>query len=117
MERLLGHAVHFAMLKRELLSIFPSLYDFVAKSYNRRQRLWSSAAKEACWAFHLFRLRSVDMKKGWSTMTTASDASLSGIAVCACELSRSDVVKLQDVAGCVKLGYTTVGILSNHVMY
>lgn len=28
-ERLLGHAVHFAMLRRELLSLFRSLYDFV----------------------------------------------------------------------------------------
>ncbi|CAK9012348.1 unnamed protein product [Durusdinium trenchii] len=92
-ERLLGHAVHFAMLRRELLSIFRSLYDFVARSYNRRQRLWASAAKEAKWAQHLFKLCSVNMKRSWSASVTASDASLSGVAVCSRELPLRDVVR------------------------
>ena len=92
-ERLLGHAVHFAMLRRELLSIFRSLYDFVARSYNRRQRLWASAAKEAKWAQHLFKLCSVDIKRSWSSHMSASDASLSGVAVCSRELSVSEVAR------------------------
>ena len=90
-ERLLGHAVHFATLRRELLSIFRALYDFVAKSYNRRQRLWKSAAKEARWAQHLFKLCSVDIKKRWDTVATTSDASLSGVAVCRRELAQGVV--------------------------
>ena len=92
MERLLGHAVHFAMLRRELLSIFRALYDFVHKSYHRRQRLWKSAAKEARWAQHLFKLCTVNMKRTWSSNTTTSDASLSGVAVCSRELA-TDVVQ------------------------
>ena len=91
-ERLLGHAVHFAMLRRELLSVFRALYDFVHKSYHRRQRLWKSAAKEARWAQHLFKLCSVNMKRTWSSNTTTSDASLSGVAVCSRELA-TDVVQ------------------------
>ena len=92
-ERLLGHAVHFAMLRRELLLIFCSLYDFVARSYNKRQRLWASAAKEAKGAQHLFKLCSVDIKRSWSSNMSASDASLSGVAICSRELSVSEVAR------------------------
>ena len=92
-ERLLGHAVHFAMLRRELLSIFRSLYDFVARSYNKRQRLWASAAREANWAQHLFKLCSVSLKRPWSSMVTTSDASLSGVAVCSRDLPVREVAR------------------------
>ncbi|CAE8610344.1 unnamed protein product, partial [Polarella glacialis] len=60
-EKLLGHAVHF-MMRRELLSIFRSLYDFVHSSYSKRQRLWASAAKEASWAASLLLICSADLR-------------------------------------------------------
>lgn len=80
-EKLIGHAVHFCMLRRDLLSIFRSLYDFIQHSYEHRCRLWASAAKEARWASHLLKLCSVNLRRTWSNDVTSSDASLSGVAV------------------------------------
>lgn len=40
------------------------------------------AAKEARWASHLLQLCQADLTKRWSGQVTASDASLSGMAVC-----------------------------------
>ena len=92
-ERLLGHCIHLMLLRRELLSIFRNLYDFVQNCYSSRHKLYESAAREAKWASHLLGLCTVDMKKTWSTTVTASDASLSGIAVCRGEWDFSDVVE------------------------
>ena len=52
-ERLIGHCVHFFMLRRELLSLFRSLYDFKATHLHHRTRLWTSASVEAGWAADL----------------------------------------------------------------
>ena len=80
-ERLLGHAVHVALLRRELLSIFRALYDFVQHNYTGRSRLWVTAAREARWAASLLKLCSADLTRPWDGEITCSDASLSGIAV------------------------------------
>ena len=93
-ERLLGHCIHFMLLRRELLSIFRAMYDFVQKSYHYKSVLFSSAAREARWASSLLGLCSVDLKRTWSEKVTSSDASLSGIAVCTRELPREDVARL-----------------------
>ena len=92
-ERVIGHAVHFCMLRRELLSIFRSLYDFIQHSYWHRTKLWPSAAREARWASHLLKLCSADLTREWSSDTTASDASLSGVAVCRRSMSEADQVR------------------------
>lgn len=97
-ERLLGHTAHICMLRRELFSSLRSLYDFVYAMYNRRHRLWPSARREARWCMHILKLRSVDLHRGWSDDITASDASLSGIAVCRRALSED----LQSELGNVK---------------
>lgn len=81
LERVLGHATHLCMLRRELLSMFRSCYDFIQGSYNSRTRLWSSAAKEARWASHLMKLCTANLRRKWSQDVTASDASLSGVSV------------------------------------
>ena len=81
-QRLLGHAVHFMMLKRCLLSIPRRLYDFVQYAGHRKCRLWTGAAVEAKWLATLLPLCSADLRKQISSVATASDASLSGIAVC-----------------------------------
>eukprot|EP00438_Fugacium_kawagutii_P003956 Skav200396 [mRNA] locus=scaffold1919:156792:162160:- [translate_table: standard] len=93
-ERLLGHATHLMMLRRELLSIFRSLYDFVQGSYHRRSRLWPSATREARWAADLLGLCSVDMRRAWSQVMTASDASLSGLAVTRSEGKPIDIERI-----------------------
>lgn len=89
-ERLLGHAVHLCMFRRELLSIFRSLYDFIHSSYKVRTKLWPSAAKEARWASHLMKLCTCDLKRPWSSSITSSDASLSGIAVSRRDISTAE---------------------------
>ena len=45
-ERYVGHLIDHIMLKREILSILRSLYDFVRDCYHVRARLWPSAARE-----------------------------------------------------------------------
>ena len=82
-QRLLGHAVHFMMLKRYLLSIPLWFYDFVPYAGHRKCRLWTGAAVEAKWMATLLPLCSADRRKQLSSVSAASDASLSGIAVCA----------------------------------
>ena len=69
MQKLLGHAVHFMMLRRELLSIPRSLYDFI-------QRAGPLVGKR-----------------------TASDASLSSIAVCARSALQHEVASIGGVRG------------------
>ena len=91
MERLLGHATHIMMLRRELLSMFRCLYDFVQGCYEKKTRLWPSAVKEARWASKLLLLCTVDLRRPWSTTLTASDASLSGLAVCRSESTSREV--------------------------
>ena len=89
-QRLLGHAVHFMMLKRELLSIPRHLYAFVQQA-NGRCRLWCSAAVEARWIGELLPLCATDLRKQTSALLSASDASLSGIAVCTRTLDEQTV--------------------------
>ena len=93
-ERLIGHCIHFMLLRRELLSVFRAMYDFVQKSYHYKSVLFPSAAREARWASSLLGLCSVDLKRTWSEKVTSSDASLSGIAVCTRELPREEVARI-----------------------
>lgn len=81
-QKLLGHAVHFMLLRRELLSIPRRLYDFVQYAGNRKCRLWATAAIEARWIGELLTLSVADLRRVPSTLLTSLDASLSGIAVC-----------------------------------
>ena len=99
-EKLLGHAVHFAMVRRELLSIFRSLYDFAAVHGSGRTRLPRSAAREAKWISILLQLCSTDLRKSWDTELTASDASLSGIAVCSRHVTLEEVTALGSQKEC-----------------
>ena len=96
-EKLLGHAVHFMMLKRELLSCFRSLYDFVQAKYVSRTRLWQSTAREAAWASHLLLVCHANLRRPWDDQVTASDASLSGIAVCTRQAHAEEVARLARV--------------------
>ncbi|CAE7708857.1 AMY1.1 [Symbiodinium sp. CCMP2592] len=90
-QKLLGHAVHFMMVRRELLSTMRGLYDFVQRVGEGKHRLWSNAAREARWISNLLRVCSTDLTRPWSERVSASDASLSGIAVCLRSASLSQV--------------------------
>lgn len=94
-EKLVGHATHFMLLRRELLRIFHATYRFIQECYSKRARLWPSVAREAKWACWLLGLCSADLRKPWHDRLTASDASLSGIAVCSRDLP---VREIRDIA-------------------
>ena len=90
-QKLLGHAVHFMMLRRDIVSVLRGLYDLVQRVGSGRHRLWSTAAREAKWLSRLLRACSADMTRPWLERVTGSGASLSGIAVCARSASSAKV--------------------------
>ena len=90
-EKLIGHAIHFMMVRRELLSLFRNLYDFVHHGPQQPCRLWRSAAREARWVSVLLSLCSANLRTPWRNTVTASDASLSGIAVCKRDMCLTEV--------------------------
>ncbi|CAK0801113.1 unnamed protein product, partial [Prorocentrum cordatum] len=91
-ERYVGHLIDHLMLKRELLSILRSLYDFVRDCYHVRARLWPSAAREVEQCRRLLPLMSANLRLQWSPTVFAYDACLTGMATCQTTLS-SDLVK------------------------
>ena len=78
------------MLRRELLSCMRNFYDFVQHSYKQKQRLWRSAAREAAWVAKLLTICHANLRRPWSDQG-ASDASLSGVAVCTREAQVTEV--------------------------
>ena len=90
-ERIVGHCIHFCMLRGELLSIFRAVYDFKQVSYNKRTKLWSTAAQEFWCMAHLLDFCFADLRRPWSKVVTASDASLTGTAVCAANWNLQEV--------------------------
>ena len=81
LERIIGHCVHLFMLRRDLLAIFRSVYDFKIACYNKPSRLWKSAAEECRIAAALILTCYADLRQPWSSNITVSDACLSGTAV------------------------------------
>ena len=82
------------MLRREMLSIFRSVYDFKTAHYNKQVRLWRSAADECRWAANLLWICESDMGKQWSGEVTVSDACLSGTATCSMEIHAKDAAEI-----------------------
>ena len=90
LERIIGHCIHFCMLRRELLSVFRAVYDFKIIAYNNRQRLWKTAALECKCMASLLDLCFADLRRPWCQEVTASDASLTGTAVCSTHWGPAD---------------------------
>eukprot|EP00435_Cladocopium_sp_Y103_P026023 s1915_g6.t1 len=90
-ERIIGHCIHFCMLRRELLSIFRAVYDFKVVAYEKRQRLWKTAGHEFLCMASLLDLCFADLRRPWSSKVSASDASLTGTAVCSSTWSTEQV--------------------------
>ena len=88
-ERVIGHCVRLMMLRREFLSVFRSVYDFKTAHYHKPQKLWRSAATECRWAADLLFICQSELSKPWNDTITASDACLSGTAVCSLDIDTS----------------------------
>ena len=82
-ERVIGHCIHFFMLRRECLSVFRAIYDFKQAHYSDRVTLWKTAAEECRQAAALLLVCYADLKREWHSEVTCSDASLTGTGVCA----------------------------------
>ena len=94
LERVIGHCIHFFMLRRECLSIFRSVYDFKQRHYEQRVTLWKSAALECQQAAALLLMCYSDLKREWHSEVTCSDASLSGTGVCAGVFPTDDILRV-----------------------
>ena len=66
-EKIIGHCIHFMMLRRELLAIW-SLYQFVHDNYWHRRRLWPWARSEANWAASLLAVPFADLGRPWTVL-------------------------------------------------
>ena len=92
-ERVIGHCIHFFMLRRECLSVFRAIYDFKQAHYNDRVKLWKTAAEECRQAAALLLVCYADLKREWHDEVSCSDASLTGTGVCAATFDVQQVCK------------------------
>ncbi|CAE8582249.1 unnamed protein product [Polarella glacialis] len=92
LEHVMGHCIHQMLLKRELLCIFRTFYDFISQCYDTPVVVWPSVVKEARWAATLLRLCHSNLRRPWDLLVTASNASLTGIAVTSARRELPDVV-------------------------
>ena len=91
-EAVLGHITFLCLMRRELLSIFHTVYRFVRESYTTFQRLWDSAREELNAFLGAMVFIEADWSQPWTPYVYASDASLRGFGV------SQSVWPLQDVA-------------------
>ena len=78
-ERLVGHATFVALLRREVLSVFASVYTFARRHYERPTRIWPSFARELRLFADQLPLVFWDVKATWSPDVIATDASEWGL--------------------------------------
>ena len=90
-ERILGHAIHLPLVRRELLACIRSLYDFVQSYYDKRVRLCKPLAQECAVLGSLLKIAFTDFKRPFSEHVLISDACKTAIAVHQAKWSISDV--------------------------
>ncbi|CAK0824653.1 unnamed protein product, partial [Prorocentrum cordatum] len=81
LEMVLGHMTFMALVRREVLSIFHSVYAFVAQSYHAFSVLWPTVRDELnCYLGIMVMLES-SWTRQWAPVVYSSDASLCGYGV------------------------------------
>ena len=90
-EVLVGHITIAALLRRELLCVLRSCYDFIGMHYTGRTRLWTRVKQEMLMVRGLLILLYSDNTAGWSTTVAAVDACENGYAVVTTEWNESNV--------------------------
>ena len=80
-EAVLGHITFLCLMRRELLSIFHTVYRFVRESCTKFQRLWNSAREELDAFLGAMVFVEADWGQPWTPYVYASDASLLGFGV------------------------------------
>ncbi|CAK0905955.1 unnamed protein product [Prorocentrum cordatum] len=79
MRRLVGHYTWSATLRRELLSVFSSVYAWAEKAGDKRWRLWPSAERELRQAAALVAFAFADSKRPFHAAVVATDSSGAGL--------------------------------------
>eukprot|EP00972_Heterocapsa_arctica_P086947 12816527-Heterocapsa_arctica.AAC.1 len=79
------------MVERKLLSCFSSVYVYVRKCYETRQRIWPSVLRELKQVRRLLPLCWADMRGQWDTRVCAVDASMTGFGIVETEWPQSVV--------------------------
>ena len=89
-QQLIGHSIVIAVLNRAGMPIFRHLYDFVQSDASPRA-LNTSEKREVRIFIGLVPLLFGNMRLGWSTTVTCTDASTTGYGICESHLDRADV--------------------------
>ena len=76
-----GNGTFAGLIRREVLSVFSSVYAFIDRVGTSRQKLWPSVRKEIRWFITLLPLLRRRFDAPWSTTATCTDASLWGMGV------------------------------------
>ena len=90
-EKVLGHITCHCLLRRDLFAFLQYSYDFVRRSYNRRQPLWQCVAAEVQRMIALLPFAFTDMSLPWSRESISVDACESGYAVMGAHLTAGEV--------------------------
>ena len=85
-EKLLGHAIHLLLPRRDLLALPRALYDFIHMHYDRPVRLWRSAAIECSHIATLLPIAFARLDRPLCHEAFMYDACLTGVAVAASPL-------------------------------
>ena len=62
LEKLIGHWMHICLVRRESLAIFSAVFQFITRSYDRRQPLWHSTRRELHLAVSIASLLRADLR-------------------------------------------------------
>ena len=81
MQKLLGHAMTLCVLNRAGMSVFRKLYDFIEKNHSPR-KLFESERQEVLNFIGIIPLLYCDLRRSWSSVLTATDASPEGYGIC-----------------------------------
>ena len=92
-EKLVGHATFIALLRREILSVFASVYSFIRARYDVRSGLWPSVVCELTLFANLIPLVYQDLRAEWTDDVIATDASEWGLGAVIARCSPLDVAR------------------------
>lgn len=82
LEIVIGHCTWIALLRRESLSVFSSVYAFINKHRHHSALMWSTVHKELRQFRDILPLLYSDLTASWCPSITASDSSPYGVGVC-----------------------------------
>ena len=96
-EIIVGHCTFCALICRGTLSVFHTVYRFIAVSYYEQSVVWDSVREELQAFCGLMCFLVADWALPWNNMVSASDASESGYGISVSYWDRSDVAAVGNI--------------------